>query len=230
MSNSVTQTTFDCLIFDLDGTLIDTAPDMAAALVSVCHTESVEPPPYEAMRATVSHGGIALLRLAFGDIGEADTERLLQLFLSVYEKRLALESRLFAGMPEILDAMDQAEKPWGIVTNKPERLSIDLVSALDLGWRAGCVIGGDSLKVRKPHPEPLLHAADVLAVDPAACIYVGDSDRDMIAGRAAGMATIAASWGYILPEDNIFDWPADRIIDDPDELLPLVGLPRTREP
>lgn len=220
----MTESAFDCLLFDLDGTLIDTAPDMAGALVTLCHDESAPPPSYAEMRATVSNGGVGLLRLAFGDIDDNDIERLLPLFLEAYQQRLADESRLFPGMPDLLDAMDSAGKPWGIVTNKPEHLTIDLLQALDLHDRTGCVIGGDSLAVRKPHPDPLLHAADLLAVDPASCVYVGDNDRDMIAGRAAGMTTIAATWGYILPDDNILEWQADRIIDTPEELFAVAGL------
>lgn len=215
---------FECLLFDLDGTLIDTAPDMAGALVTVCREESVEPPPYADMRATVANGGVGLLELAFGQIDDLDIERLLPVFLEAYGQRLADESRLFPGMPALLDAMDCAGKPWGIVTNKPQRLTIDLLQALDLHERPGCIIGGDSLAVRKPHPDPLLHAADQLAVDPGCCVYVGDNDRDMIAGRAAGMTTMAASWGYILPDDNILEWQADRIIDAPEELFEVVGL------
>ncbi len=208
------------VLFDLDGTLIDTAPDMAAALAEVCARRSLDPPDYALARASVSNGGMGLLRLAMPDYAETTLRSaVLPEFLATYERRIARESRLFAGMDRLLGELAGRGVPWGIVTNKPFNLSAKLIDALALTDACQVLLGGDSLSARKPDPEPLRHAAERIGTAPGACVYVGDNRRDIEAGAAAGMQTIAAAWGYILPGDDIHAWQADLVLDTPGALV-----------
>lgn len=212
------------VLFDLDGTLADTAPDLAGALNVMLREDGREPLPFALVRPWVSWGALHLLRLGYGDALEA--VRLAELrgrFLACYEAGLCRESRLFPGVPEALAALEAAAVPWGIVTNKPGWLTEPLLAALGLGDRAGTVISGDTLPFAKPHPMPLLHAARELGVPPARCVYVGDNVRDIEAGRAAGMYTIAAAWGYIPGDDDAAAWQADRLMHTPDALASLAN-------
>lgn len=218
------------ILFDLDGTLADTAPDLAAALNAMLIADGRAPLPFAAVRPWVSWGAVRLIRLGYGD--ELDAARLAELrrrFLACYEACLCRESRLFPGIDEALAALEFAAVPWGIVTNKPGWLTEPLLAALGLGGRAGTVISGDTLPFAKPHPMPLLHAARELGVPASQCIYVGDNVRDIEAGRAAGMYTIAAAWGYIPADDDPVAWQADRLMHAPGGLSPLArelsGLP-----
>jgi N-acetyl-D-muramate 6-phosphate phosphatase len=218
------------ILFDLDGTLADTAPDLAAALNAMLLADGRAPLPFAAVRPWVSWGAVRLIRLGYGD--ELEAARLAELrrrFLACYEACLCRESRLFPGIDEALAALEFAAVPWGIVTNKPGWLTEPLLAALGLGGRAGTVISGDTLPFAKPHPMPLLHAARELGVPASQCIYVGDNVRDIEAGRAAGMYTIAAAWGYIPADDDPVAWQADRLMHAPGGLSPLArelsGLP-----
>jgi N-acetyl-D-muramate 6-phosphate phosphatase len=218
------------ILFDLDGTLADTAPDLAAALNAMLIADGRAPLPFAAVRPWVSWGAVRLIRLGYGD--ELEAARLAELrrrFLACYEACLCRESRLFPGIDEALAALEFAAVPWGIVTNKPGWLTEPLLAALGLGGRAGTVISGDTLPFAKPHPMPLLHAARELGVPASQCIYVGDNVRDIEAGRAAGMYTIAAAWGYIPADDDPVAWQADRLMHAPGGLSPLArelsGLP-----
>jgi 2-phosphoglycolate phosphatase len=217
----------EAILFDLDGTLIDTAPDMGGALNNLLLEEGHEPLPLETIRPLVSQGGLVLTRLGFaGKVTEQAIEPLRQRFLQHYHAHVADESKLFDGYAEILDELEARSIPWGIVTNKPEWLTRPLLEQLDLARRSGVVIGGDSLAQRKPHPLPLQVAAERLQVSCNNCIYVGDDERDIIAGKAASMKTLVAAYGYIENAADIEAWQADGIIDLPQNLLehPLVGL------
>jgi len=217
----------EAILFDLDGTLIDTAADMGGALNSLLLEEGHEPLPLDTIRPLVSQGGLVLTRLGFGDkVAEQEIEPLRQRFLQHYHANVAHESKLFDGYADILDELEARSIPWGIVTNKPEWLTRPLLEQLDLAQRSGVIIGGDTLAQRKPHPLPLQVAAEQLQVSCNNCIYVGDDERDIVAGKAAGMTTLIAAYGYIEDADAIEAWQADGVIDLPLDLLehPLVGL------
>ncbi len=212
------------VLFDLDGTLADTAPDLAAALNALLAADGRAALPFEHVRPWVSWGAMRMIQLGYGET--LDTARMAELrnrFLACYEAGLCRESRLFPGIAEALDAFDAADVAWGIVTNKPGWLTEPLLAALGLSERAGTVISGDTLPFAKPHPMPLLHAARELGRAANRCVYVGDNIRDIEAGRAAGMYTIAATWGYIPADDDPAAWQADRLMHAPDGLTPLAG-------
>jgi N-acetyl-D-muramate 6-phosphate phosphatase len=210
------------ILFDLDGTLADTAPDLAAALNTMLVADGRDALPFGQIRPWVSWGALRLIRLGYGDALDPDqVTTLRRRFLACYEACLCRDSRLFPGVAEALAAIEAAGVPWGIVTNKPGWLTEPLLAALGLGERAGTVISGDTLPYAKPHPMPLVHAARELRVPAGRCVYVGDNVRDIEAGRAAGMYTIAAAWGYIPEDDNPADWQADRLMHEPSALTPL---------
>ena len=217
----------EAILFDLDGTLIDTAADMGGALNSLLLEEGFEPLPLETIRPLVSQGGLVLTRLGFaGKVTEQQIEPLRQRFLQHYRAQVADESKLFDGYAEILDELEARSIPWGIVTNKPEWLTHPLLEQLGLADRSAVVIGGDTLAQRKPHPLPLQVAAERLGISCNNCIYVGDDERDIVAGKAARMKTLVAAYGYIEDAVDIEAWKADGVIDLPHNLLqhPLVGL------
>ena len=208
------------VLFDLDGTLIDTAPDMGGALNNLLLEENLEPIPIEHIRPYVSQGGLVLTRLGFGGkVPESAIEPLRQRFLDHYREIVANDSRLFDGYEGILTELETRSIPWGIVTNKPEWLTHPLLQQLGLAERSGVVIGGDTLEHRKPHPLPLQVAAERLGVSSEQCLYVGDDERDIVAGRAANMKTLIAAYGYIEHGTDIEGWGADGVIDSPGELL-----------
>lgn len=208
------------VLFDLDGTLIDTAPDMGGALNNLLAEENLAPIPMEIIRPLVSQGGLVLTQLGFsGKVAAQEIEPLRQRFLHHYRARVADESRLFDGYETILGELDRRAMPWGIVTNKPEWLTHPLLQQLGLAQRSGVVIGGDTLEQRKPHPLPLQVAAERLGVDCDKCVYVGDDERDIVAGKAANMKTLVAAYGYIEDADAIEGWDADGVIARPDDLL-----------
>jgi N-acetyl-D-muramate 6-phosphate phosphatase len=212
------------VLFDLDGTLADTAPDLAAALNAMLRADGHDALPYELIRPWASWGALRLIALGYGEeLASARVAELRARFLTCYETSLCRETRLFPGVPEALAALESAGVPWGIVTNKPGWLTDPLVAALGLSERAGTVISGDTLPFAKPHPMPLLHAARELGVPAGRCVYVGDNVRDIEAGRAAGMYTIAAAWGYIPADDDPASWQADRLMFAPAALTPLAG-------
>ena len=203
------------VLFDLDGTLADTAPDLAAALNQMLQEDGRTPLPFAVLRPWVSWGAMRMIRVGYGeDLAEPELQQLRGRFLACYEAGLCRESRLFPGIAELLEAMESAGVPWGIVTNKPGWLTEPLLGALGLGDRAGTVISGDTLPHAKPHPMPLLHAARELGVEARGCTYVGDNVRDIEAGRAAGMRTVAATWGYIPEDDDPANWQADALLED----------------
>lgn len=210
--------TFDAILFDLDGTLVDTAPDMVAVLLAMQKDHGLDLVSYDLARSHVSRGAIALVRLAFPNAADELVMELHKDYLDRYEDAVCVDSALFPDIGDLLNALDAGEHPWGIVTNKPTRMTEPLLLALGLSTRTACVICGDTLPQRKPDPEPLLHASRQIGVPSNRAIYVGDSLRDIEAGRAAGMGTIAASYGYITEDDDPASWQADLIVSDPREL------------
>jgi len=208
------------VLFDLDGTLADTAPDLALALNQVLEEESQATMAYEDIRPAVSHGGMALIKLAFEIAPEhKDFERLRQRLLAIYRENICNRTTLFPGMSELLEQLEQQQIPWGIVTNKPAWLTNPLVEKLQLRQRVASVVSGDTLKVSKPDPAPLLHACDEMQIEAKHCIYVGDAARDIEAGKRAGMTTLAALYGYIEEHDPPASWEADHLIQHPMEVL-----------
>ena len=208
------------VLFDLDGTLADTAPDLAEALNRMLRDHGRPPLPYERIRPVVSLGGAAMIRLAF-DKTEADPEfpLLRKNFLDLYHRDICRHTRLFPGMDQVLAGLESGGVPWGIVTNKPGWLTAPLLEVLALHERAACVISGDTLPQRKPDPAPLLYACSLMGGTPGETVYVGDARRDVEAGVSAGIATVVARYGYIEPGDRIETWGADHVIDSPVELL-----------
>lgn len=209
-----------CLLLDLDGTLVDTAPDMAHTL-NVLRTEhGLEPLAFDVVRPHVSHGVRMMIRLGFGLLEEdARFESLRSRFLEIYSEHLTRSSRLFPGMEDVLAGIEGRGLPWGVVTNKPAWLTHPLLAGLGVERRAACIVSGDTTRNRKPHPEPMLHAARLVGIPPADCLYVGDARRDIDAGRAAGMSTLVARFGYLDADDLVDEWQADGCIDHPLEIL-----------
>jgi len=208
------------VLFDLDGTLADTAPDLARALNRVRAAHRLEPMPVAITRPYTSSGARGLLKVGFGlEPGDERYDALKLQFLDFYAAGICIDTRLFAGMAELLDRLDADHLPWGVVTNKAERFTFPLLQGLHLEDRAACVVGGDTAARAKPHPDPLLHAAAALQLPPSACLYVGDDLRDVQAARAAGMRVIAAKYGYLGDGGAIESWQADAIIDHPREVL-----------
>ncbi|MFW2403755.1 MAG: HAD-IA family hydrolase [Gammaproteobacteria bacterium] len=214
---------FKAVLFDLDGTLLDTAPDMVAALDRLLETEGRDPVDYALARAHVSKGALGLIDMAFGQIDEAHRMSLRDRYLDTYAQSLAVASSLFDGMAEVLDYIERNDMHWGVVTNKPGYLAEPLLAELGLLPRSATTISGDTLPERKPHPRPLLYAAEQISVAPGEAIYVGDDTRDIVAGNAAGMTTVAALYGFILPGENPNDWPADHRIEQPGDLLAILS-------
>ena len=208
------------VLFDLDGTLADTAPDLARALNRVRAALGLAPMPLAITRSYTSSGARGLLKVGFDlEPGDERYDALRQQFLEFYAAEICVDTRLFEGMAELLDQLDQDRVPWGVVTNKAERYTLPLLQGLHLAERAACVVGGDTTARAKPHPDPLLHAAGALQLHPSACLYVGDDLRDVQAARAAGMPVIAAKYGYLGDGGSIESWQADGIIDHPRDLL-----------
>jgi phosphoglycolate phosphatase len=213
------------VLFDLDGTLLDTAPDMVGALNRLRVEEGRDPLPFTAVRASVSHGAMRLTQVGFPEAEGAEFERLRLRFLQVYAANLAHETVLFPGLDAVLQRFEAEGIPWGVVTNKPGWLTDPLLDHLDLARRACCVVSGDTVAERKPHPLPLLHAAALTGVDPRHCVYVGDAERDIVAGRAAGMWTVVAAYGYLGAGDDPNAWSPHGIIHHPEQVADWLDLP-----
>lgn len=211
------------VLFDLDGTLVDSAPDLARAANVMREARGLAALPLARYRPHGGSGARGMLTVAFGvGPGQAGYENLKEEFLDCYEGLMLGTTRLFAGVAAQLDGLAAAALPWGIVTNKAERFALPLAAAL--GLRCAAIVGGDTTAHTKPHPAPLLEAARRLGVDPAVCLYVGDDERDVTAGRAAGMATAVASWGYLGVDKPHGAWGADITLTEPADLLKMLGL------
>ena len=217
--------TVQAVLFDLDGTLIDSAPDLAGAANELRAAHGLPALPYELFRPMVGAGARGMLSVAF-DLGPQH-ERFIELrddFLRRYEQRMTHETRIFDAVLPVLEVLEQRRRPWGIVTNKAARFTDPLVRSLGLQLRAAAVVAGDTTPHSKPHPAPLLEAARRVGFTPEQCMYVGDDVRDVQAGRAAGMTTVVAGWGYLGPGEPIEAWGADNVIQSPTELLNLLAM------
>ncbi len=207
------------ILFDLDGTLADTAPDMTAALNKLLREQGREPLPQPAIRKHVSRGAAGVLRRAFGEYLPLDElERLRVRFLELYAAGLCVQTRLFPGMLDVLAHIEALGLKWGVVTNKPAWLTNRLVETLNLSTRAACVVSGDTTDQRKPHPKPLLYACGCCKCDAGSCVYIGDDQRDIQAGEAAGMLTLVALYGYIGEREDPHAWGADGVLTHISEL------------
>ena len=215
------------VLFDLDGTLLDTAHDMMNALNALRAEEKLAPLPYEKVRAQVSHGANALVKLSFGELSATEHEVMRQRLLDIYRRQLARHTVLFEGGDEMLRDLERRGLHWGIVTNKPGWLTDPLLVEVGLHTRARAVVSGDTLPHRKPHPLPLLHAAETMGIKPGECVYVGDAERDMQAAQAAGMFALVAGFGYLGEEDRADQWFSHGWLDTPLDLLDWLDAPST---
>ena len=208
-----------CVLFDLDGTLADTAPDLAAALNKMRTDRGLAPLPLDPLRRMASSGARGLVGVGFGlRPGDADYEAHRVEFLNNYENTLHVHTRLFEGVEQLLTAIE-VERKWGVVTNKSKRFTDPLSRSIGFTGRASCVVSGDTTPHAKPHPAPLLHAAEVSGVAAHECIYVGDDLRDIQAGNAAGMKTLAVTWGYLGDAEPPETWGAHAVIARPAQVL-----------
>ena len=208
------------VLFDLDGTLIDSAPDLAGAANRLRADHGLEPLPLEMLRPMVGSGARGMVGVAFGVApGQPQFESLRDAFLAHYEAGLLQRTHPFEGVDEMLSALEDAGIPWGIVTNKATRFTLPIVAGLNLAQRAAVVVCGDTTLHSKPHPEPLWHAARAMGLAPEGVVYVGDDLRDAQAARAAGMAMVAATWGYLGLGEPVHSWGADVLMDSPSQLL-----------
>ncbi|MCD9125948.1 phosphoglycolate phosphatase [Luteimonas fraxinea] len=213
-------------LFDLDGTLLDSAPDMLATVNRMLASRDRPPLTLSEIRPVVSRGARAMASAAFSELDTDGVTALVPEFLAVYAEELGRHSVLFDGVEAMLAALEAAGTPWGIVTNKPEYLAVEILP--QLGWQDRCavLIGGDTLAERKPHPLPLLHAADAIGIAPAGCVYVGDDARDIAAARAAGMGSVVALWGYRVDDDDPRTWQGDVMLDAVQALVEPAGWPQ----
>jgi len=219
-STAPTPGTIRTVLFDLDGTLLDTAPDLAEALNAVLVENNRTPLPYEAIRPVVSHGGIALIELGF-ELEQSNPafDPLRQRLLEIYRENISRLTRPFPGITELLEKLEKRGLGWGVVTNKPGWLTDPLLKDLDLYDRAVAVVSGDTLDERKPHPAPMLYACELADSEPGQCVYIGDAQRDIEAGINAGMHTLVALFGYLQEQDDPRNWQADDMIETPAGLL-----------
>jgi 2-phosphoglycolate phosphatase len=213
------------VLFDLDGTLLDTAPNMIGALNALRIEHRLDALPTARVRPAVSHGSSRLVQLGFPDAPREQFAALQGRFLEIYAERLSRETRLFEGMDAVLEQLASRGLGLGIVTNKPGRLTEALLGDLNLRARFACVVSGDSLPERKPHPMPMLHAANLAGVAPEECLYVGDAQRDVQAAHAAGMHALVATYGYLGEEEDYRTWGADGFIERPLDLIAWLGGP-----
>jgi 2-phosphoglycolate phosphatase len=217
----------EAILFDLDGTLADTAPDLGGAMNRLLREQGREPMPLEMLRPHVSSGARGMIGAGLGITPvDADYAGLQQRFLAIYQDALCVDTRLFAGMAEHLEELEAKGIPWGVVTNKSQRFAIPLMEGLALRQRSVCIVCGDSAQRPKPHTHPMQLASAVIGIATSGCIYVGDDERDIISGRAAGMKTVVAGWGYLGDGKPPADWGADGIAAEPQDILGLATANR----
>lgn len=218
--NNVMKQKLDTILFDLDGTLADTAPDLAQTLNLLLQENDMATLPFPLIRPHVSHGATALVKLGFGlPEGTAEFEAMRQRFLDIYADNLCQQTTLFPGMQDLLDSIERHSLHWGVITNKPARFTVPLLQKLGIAERSACIISGDSAEKRKPDPEPMHLACELIGVSPGQCLYVGDAERDIAAGLNAGMKTLVAAFGYLGEQDRPEHWRADGIIMTPQAIL-----------
>lgn len=225
MTERAAQTAVEAVLFDLDGTFADTAPDLAGALNRVRASRDLPPLPLAVLRPQASHGAAGLLKVGMNVApDDADFDALRAIFLDHYERNICVHTRLFAGIGELIDNLDQRGIKWGIVTNKPQRFTLPLMQALGYAERAACLVSGDTCAHAKPHPEPMFKACELAGIDPGSCLYLGDDLRDMQAANAAAMRGVIARYGYIDADARLETWQAHAIVDNPIELLGMLSL------
>ncbi|MGN6728395.1 MAG: HAD family hydrolase [Rhodanobacteraceae bacterium] len=205
------------MFFDLDGTLVDSAPDLHDALAALCGERGIEAPAYESVRAVTSRGARAIVSTAFGDQGENVVDAVLPRFLELYADTGTVRTHPFAGIEALLCKLEARGIRWGVITNKAGFLAAPLMERLGYAARSSALVAGDTLPVRKPHPDPVLLACRQAGVDPARCAFVGDDPRDVQAGQAAGLHTIVAGWGYLDSQDAR-GWGAEAYADDAEQI------------
>ena len=211
---------FNVLLFDLDGTLVDTAPDLGYALNSLLQQEGRKPLDHALIRPVASNGSAGLLKLGFGiDKNDPAYSGLQRRFLQFYADNLTRQSALFIGMQKVLDTLTTHQIRWGVVTNKPAFLTDPLMQQLQLTDKAACIVSGDTTAYSKPHPAPIQHACDLLSVSPDDCVYIGDARRDVEAAKNANMRAVIVRYGYIEHDENLENWQADCVINHPLEIL-----------
>jgi N-acetyl-D-muramate 6-phosphate phosphatase len=210
---------FDCVLFDLDGTLVDTAPDLIACLNSTLIAYGFAEVEYQAVKPFISYGALAMISHSIDSADDALKAQMLELMLASYEANIAKYSQFFAGIDQVLTRIESLGLKWGVVTNKRQRFTLPLMTALGLDQRAACIISGDTTAFSKPHPEPMFAACRQAAVEPSRCIYIGDAEHDITAGKQANMKTLAAVYGYLKADDQPQNWGADGLITDPRHLL-----------
>ena len=214
---------YKAILFDLDGTLLDTANDLGAALNYVLSKYNIATVSKERFRPVASDGAKGLLELGFGEkLKHYDYELLRNEFLNFYQQNIAVHTCLYPGIEALLNNLNNCNIPWGVVTNKPIGLTLDLLPHFSIFAHCKSVIGGDSLTERKPHPAPLLFACKEMAINESDCIYVGDALRDIEAGNSAGMYTIIAQWGYIIDKTTCQHWQADFIAKDAANIAEII--------
>ncbi len=210
----------DTILFDLDGTLADTAGDLANALNAIRLQYDLPQLPHHVIRPVVSHGSIAMIKLAFNLPQESvEFETIRTEFLQYYRDHIANETRLFDGMEAVLQSIEDNHQRWGIVTNKPAWLTAPLLQALSLDKRAACAVSGDTLAYRKPHPAPILHACNLIQTNLMKTVYIGDTEADIQAGKRAGTKTLAALYGYLDEADQPANWQADGMVTHAIEII-----------
>ena len=215
----------DAVLFDLDGTFADTAPDLGEALNHVRSLRGLAPLPLATIRPQASHGSRGLLKLGLNMEPDSDSyDEMREAFLQHYEAHICDRTRLFPGMAALIEELEERDLPWGIVTNKPHRYTVPLMEKLGYAARAACLVSGDTCAEAKPHPAPLLHAAALIGVEPVRCLYLGDDLRDMQAANAARMIGIIAAYGYIEPGANTGAWQAAGSVQTPFALLRYLTL------
>jgi phosphoglycolate phosphatase len=208
------------VLFDLDGTFADTAPDLAAALNHVRASRNLPPLPLAVLRPQASHGSAGLLKTGMNVTPDApDFPALRDIFLAHYSQHICVETKLFPGIAELLDTLEQRAIKWGIVTNKPHRFTLPLMQALGMASRASCLISGDTCAHAKPHPAPMHKACEIIRVAPEQCLYLGDDRRDMDAANAVNMRGIIARYGYVSDDVSVENWKAQGSVNHPSELL-----------
>lgn len=209
----------DCVLFDLDGTLVDTAPDLIACLNKALIEHGYATVAADQVKPLISHGAMPMIKFAATDADETEYAKLLDYMLDCYQNNIAEYSCFFDGIDKVLATIEALGLKWGVVTNKRRRFTEPLMAAMNLSQRAACIVSGDTTANSKPHPEPMLFACRQADVDPSRCVYVGDAKHDIAAGRNVNMKTLAAVYGYLNDGDRPQDWGADGLIEHPEQLL-----------
>ncbi len=207
-----------CVLFDLDGTLVDTAPDLIDCLNKALEIHGFNTVSSEMIKPFISYGAAVMIKKSNTESDDATQQQILDTMLNLYQDNIAKHSQFFSGMTETLHTIESLGLKWGIVTNKRERFTNPLVEAFQLSERVACVISGDTTANSKPHPEPMLTACALAKVKPEECVYIGDAVHDIAAGKNANMKTLAAVYGYLKPDDTPSNWGADALIESPEQL------------